>query len=65
MCVPQYLKCPTENGHGGPVISLVKSDKPDSLAIVWMSVDKRDLPIDGYLIFLNDQQCGPKVSTLF
>jgi len=58
----QNLECPTENANGGPIISLVKTDKPDSLAIVWMSVDKPDVPIDGYLIFLNDQQCGPKVS---
>ena len=57
----QNLKCPLENGGGGPVISLVKTDKPDSLAIVWMSVDTPQQPIDGYLIYLNDQQCGPKL----
>ncbi|XP_012935394.1 uncharacterized protein LOC101845075 isoform X2 [Aplysia californica] len=55
------LECPTENANGGPIISLVKTDKTDSLAIVWMSVDKPEVPIDGYLIFLNDQQCGPKL----
>ncbi|GFN84346.1 fibronectin, partial [Plakobranchus ocellatus] len=55
------LKCPIENEAGGPVISLVKTEKPDSLAIVWMAIDKPGLAIDGYLIYLNDQQCGPKL----
>ncbi|GFR62052.1 hypothetical protein ElyMa_001861900 [Elysia marginata] len=55
------LKCPIENETGGPVISLVQTDKPDSLAIVWMAIDKPELAIDGYLIYLNDQQCGPKL----
>ncbi|CAL1538548.1 unnamed protein product [Lymnaea stagnalis] len=56
-----YLKCPIENDEEGPVISLVLTDRKDSLAIVWMSIDKPDVPIDSYLVFLNDQQCGPKL----
>ncbi|CAG5119537.1 unnamed protein product, partial [Candidula unifasciata] len=54
------LQCPIETEGGGPLISLVKSDKPDSLSIVWMSVDTMDTSVESYVIYLNDQQCGPK-----
>lgn len=57
----QNLDCPAEIDGGGPLISLVKSEKQDSLSIVWMSIDKSDMPVDGYRIYLNDKQFGPKV----
>ncbi|XP_055882729.1 uncharacterized protein LOC106055997 isoform X2 [Biomphalaria glabrata] len=56
-----YAKCPILTEDKGPVISIVKTEKRDSIAIVWMSIDKSDCPIDGYLVFLNDTQCGPKL----
>ncbi|KAH9503746.1 hypothetical protein Btru_066540, partial [Bulinus truncatus] len=56
-----YVKCPILTDDKGPLISLVKTEKADSLAIVWMSIDKPDCPIDGYLVYLNDNQCGPKL----
>ncbi len=59
----QRLRCPSVAPEGGPVISIEVGDKSDALTIVWMSMDTPDVPIDGYLVFLDDQQCGPKVST--
>ncbi|XP_041347758.1 uncharacterized protein LOC121367568 [Gigantopelta aegis] len=55
------MKCPVLNPDGGPVISLEVSEKPDSLSIVWMSIDTEERPVDGYIVYLNDQQCGPKL----
>jgi len=57
------MKCPKQTKDGGPVISLERTDnKPDALAVVWMSIDTKEYPISGYLVFLNDQQCGSRVS---
>ncbi|XP_059161356.1 uncharacterized protein LOC131944640 isoform X2 [Physella acuta] len=56
-----HLKCPVETEEIGPVISLVQTEKKDSIAVVWMSIDKPDRHVNGYLVFLNDQQCGPKL----
>ena len=55
------MKCPLITADGGPVISLERNDKNDTLAIVWMSIDSPQNPISGYLVFLNDQQCGKRV----
>ena len=60
----QKMKCPLITSDGGPVISLERNDKSDTLAIVWMSIDSPQNPISGYLVFLNDQQCGKRVSNL-
>ena len=61
----QRMKCPLVTASGGPVISLERSDRNDTLAIVWMSIDTPQNPISGYLVFLNDQQCGKRVSYLY
>lgn len=55
------MRCPSMTPEGGPVISVEVSEKSDALTIVWMSMDTPEVPIDGYLVFLDDQQCGPKV----
>ncbi|KAK3103976.1 hypothetical protein FSP39_023382, partial [Pinctada imbricata] len=52
------MKCPIMSTEGGPVISLERSDKRDALVVVWMSIDTREYPIKGYLVYLNEQQCG-------
>ena len=57
----QKMKCPKVTPDGVPVISLERTDKPDALAIVWMSIDSDQYPISGYLVFLNDKQCGARV----
>ena len=56
------MKCPLVTPDGGPVISLERTEKQDALAIVWMSIDTPQTPISGYLVFLNDKQCGARVS---
>ncbi|XP_052779768.1 uncharacterized protein LOC128217013 isoform X4 [Mya arenaria] len=55
------LKCPLVTPDGGPVISLERTEKHDALAIVWMSIDSDQFPISGYLVFLNDKQCGARL----
>ncbi|XP_046358181.2 uncharacterized protein LOC124136325 [Haliotis rufescens] len=55
------MRCPSTTPEGGPVISVEVSEKSDALTIVWMSMDTPEVPIDGYLVFLDDQQCGPKL----
>ncbi|KAK3579080.1 hypothetical protein CHS0354_029940 [Potamilus streckersoni] len=55
------MKCPLTVPGGGPVISLERNDKQDALSIVWMSIDSPARPISGYLVFLNDQQCGKRL----
>ncbi|XP_067685414.1 uncharacterized protein [Haliotis asinina] len=55
------MRCPSTTPEGGPVISIEVSEKSDALTIVWMSMDTPEVPIDGYLVFLDDQQCGPKL----
>ncbi|XP_048739977.2 uncharacterized protein LOC125654190 isoform X5 [Ostrea edulis] len=52
------LKVPLMTKEGGPVISLERTNKQDALVVVWMSIDTTEYPIKGYLVFLNDQQCG-------
>ena len=63
--VSQRMKCPLITADGGPVISLERNDKNDTLAIVWMSIDSPQNPISGYLVFLNDQQCGKRVRLFY
>ena len=58
------MKCPLMTKEGGPVISLERSDKHDALVVVWMSIDTKEYPIKGYLVFLNEQQCGAMVSII-
>jgi len=60
----QRLKCPLVTADSGAVISLERTEKPDALAIVWMSIDSPQFPISGYLVFLNDKQCGARVRML-
>ncbi|XP_076447663.1 uncharacterized protein LOC143284653 isoform X3 [Babylonia areolata] len=55
------LTCPKVAPPGGPVISLETTSDPQTLSVVWMSIDSDQQPIDGYLVYLNDQQCGPKL----
>ncbi|KAL3853216.1 hypothetical protein ACJMK2_016773 [Sinanodonta woodiana] len=55
------MKCPLTVPGGGPVISLERNEKEDALSIVWMSIDSPAQPISGYLVFLNDQQCGKRL----
>ena len=55
------MKVPLMTKEGGPVISLERANKPDALVVVWMSIDTTEYPIKGYLVFLNDQQCGSMV----
>lgn len=43
------------------MISLETNADPQTLSVVWMSIDSPKQPIDGYLVYLNDQQCGPKL----
>eukprot|EP00105_Crassostrea_gigas_P035802 XP_019919950.1 PREDICTED: uncharacterized protein LOC105321045 [Crassostrea gigas] len=52
------MKVPLMTKEGGPVISLERANKPDALVVVWMSIDTTEYPIKGYLVFLNQQQCG-------
>jgi hypothetical protein len=59
------MKSPLMSIDGGPIISLERTEKEDSLSVVWMSIDSRSYPISGYLIFLNDQQCGSRVSNIY
>ncbi|XP_025107507.1 uncharacterized protein LOC112572161 isoform X5 [Pomacea canaliculata] len=46
---------------GGPLISLETISDPKTLCLVWMSISSNEVPITGYLVYLNDQQCGPKL----
>lgn len=55
------MKIPKTHVSGGPLLSLETTDKPDTLAIVWMSIDSPDCPVDGYRVYLNDQMCGNQV----
>ncbi|ESO91438.1 hypothetical protein LOTGIDRAFT_153880 [Lottia gigantea] len=55
------LRCPIKTNEGGPVISLEIPDKKDSISIVWMAIDSPDCQIEGYSVYINDQQCGPKL----
>lgn len=58
------MKVPLMTKEGGPVISLERANKPDALVVVWMSIDTTEYPIKGYLVFLNQQQCGSMVRIL-
>ncbi|XP_063446523.1 uncharacterized protein LOC134726026 isoform X8 [Mytilus trossulus] len=55
------MKCPLVSNDGGPIISLERTEKEDAISVVWMSIDSRSYPISGYLVFLNDQQCGSRL----
>ncbi|CAC5396477.1 unnamed protein product [Mytilus coruscus] len=55
------MKSPLVSNDGGPIISLERTDKEDAISVVWMSIDSRSYPISGYLVFLNDQQCGSRL----
>ncbi|XP_033744669.1 uncharacterized protein LOC117330483 isoform X1 [Pecten maximus] len=55
------MKCPKRTPDGGPVISLERTERPDALAVVWMAIDTPDYPISGYLIFLDEVQCGSRL----
>ena len=47
---------------GGPLISLETTpNKPDSMAIVWMSISSDHSPVEGYRVYLNGQMCGSLV----
>ncbi|KAL5013162.1 hypothetical protein ScPMuIL_007432 [Solemya velum] len=65
-CAPQssnklMMKCPVTTYEGGPIVSLETSDQQDSLSLVWMPIDTPREPISGYLVFLDDQQCGARL----
>ena len=49
--------------NGGPLISLETTSKPDSMSIVWQSLNTNDNPIDGYRVYLNGHMCGSMVRT--
>lgn len=55
------MKCPIVTSDNGPIISLERTEEKDSIAIVWMAMSTPELPVVGYLLFLNDQQCGQRV----
>ena len=59
------MKSSVKTPEGGPVISLERSDKIDELIVVWMSVDDPKFPIAGYLVFLDDIQCGQMVNRFY
>lgn len=56
------MKCVQTTSSGGPVLSLEVTDKPDAMAIVWMSISTPHNPIDGYRVYLNGQMCGNQVT---
>ena len=55
------MKCPKTNSTGGPIISFETTEKPDAMAIVWMSIHSDHSPIDSYRVYLNGQMCGNPV----
>ncbi len=57
----QMMRCAQTTNTGGPVISLETTDKPDTMAIVWMSIATPHNPIQGYRVYLNGQMCGNQV----
>lgn len=61
----QQMTSPKTVQSGGPLISLETISDPKTLCLVWMSISSNEVPITGYLVYLNDQQCGPKVGKPF
>ncbi|ELT90741.1 hypothetical protein CAPTEDRAFT_219540 [Capitella teleta] len=55
------MKCVQTTSSGGPVISLERAAKPDTLSIVWMSISTEHNPIEGYKVYMNGQMCGNQV----
>ena len=45
----------------GPLISLETTAKPDTMSIVWMSLNSAANPVEGYRIYLNGTMCGNMV----
>lgn len=57
----QMMKNPKTTSTSGPVISLEVTEKPDSIAIVWMSISTEQDSIVGYKVYLNGRMCGSEV----
>ena len=55
------MNCARTTNTGGPVISLETTQKPDTMAIVWMSISTPQSLIEGYRVYLNGQLCGNQV----